>query len=173
MKKRSAAIIAAVLLILAAAIGVLVWINGQENAGRSVERGNLAVTKDGETLAVFTLEDLKAMEAVEVEKTITSASEEDVTGVFRGPSVQTVIDAADSTALDGAAQVLARSEDGFVMGFSVDEVRQGDNIFIACSQDGEDLKSMDEGGAGPLRIVVQADSFGNRSAKYLCELEVE
>ena len=173
MEKRKGLIIAVILILLAAAAGGLAWINSHQNAGIVVERGNLAVTKDGETLAVFTLEELKKMEAVEVEKTITSASEEDVTGVFRGPSVKTVIEAADSTALEDAEQVLARSEDGFVMGFSADEVLQGDNLFVACTQDGEDLKSMDEGGAGPLRIVVQEDTFGNRSAKYLCELEVE
>lgn len=169
--KKTVIIIVAVLAVMAAAIGVLLHINASQ--GLDVERGHVAVTKDGEIVKEFTMEDIEKMDYTEFYKKIVSSSSKNVEGTFRGPDLADVLTAADENILDGAESVIVRSEDDFVSQFSIDEIMEEGNIILAYSIDGESLGDMDNGGSGPYRVVINEDSFGNRSAMYVCELEVE
>ncbi len=169
--KKNIIIIAVILVIMAAAIAILLCINASQ--GTDVERGHVAVTQNGEIVKEFTMEDIEQMEYTEFYKKIVSSSSKDVEGTFRGPTLADVLTAADENILDGAENIIVRSEDDFVSQFSVDEIMQKDNIILAYSVDGESLGDMDNGGSGPYRVVINEDAFGNRSAMYVCELEVE
>ena len=43
---------------------------------------------------------------------------------------------------------------------------------MVYEKDGAPLSSREEGGTGPLRILITDDPFGNRSTKYLAQIEV-
>lgn len=168
LNKRNWLVIAAVLLVLAVCIGVLAIFNAPDE----VESGTLTVVRDAETLGGFTMEQLRDMEYIEVEKKIASSSHANDEGLFRGVPLRAILNAVDETLLDSAAQIVARSEDGYVCAYAAPEVAESDNIFVAYSKDGEGLGTMSGGGSGPLRVIVQDDEFGTRSAKYLYELEI-
>ena len=70
-------------------------------------------------------------------------------------------------------RVVARASDGFAASYDKAEFLQPENILVVYAKDGLPLENAAAGGAGPLRIVVVDDPFGNRCIKHLCELEIE
>lgn len=167
--KKNIIIVIAVLAILAAAVAVLAYLN---RPGELPDTGSVAIKSGGETLAEYTFDDIKAMDYIEVQKEIVSSSFANDEGLFRGVPLRALLASAGAD-LENAAQAVIRSEDGFVAAFPMDEVTESDNIFLAYSKNGEGLGSLDDGGSGPLRIIVTEDPFGNRCAKYVSEIEVK
>lgn len=165
-KKKGAIIVVIVLVVLAAAVSVLAILN---RPGALPESGSVAVTSGGETLRVFTEDELKALPYIEVQKEIVSSSFADDEGLFRGVPLRALL--AEAGAPEGS-QIVVRSEDGYVTAFPADEVYESDNIFLAYSKDGGSLGGKAGGGTGPLRIIVTDDEFGTRCAKYVGEIEV-
>ncbi|MBR6311634.1 MAG: molybdopterin-dependent oxidoreductase [Oscillospiraceae bacterium] len=165
-KRKGVLIVIIVLVVLAAAVSVLAVLN---RPGELPESGSVAVTSGGETLRVFTADELKALPYIEAQKEIVSSSFANDEGLFRGVPLRALL--AEAGAPEGA-QIVVRSEDGYVTAFPADEVYDSDNIFLAYSKDGEGLGSKDKNGTGPLRIVVTDDEFGTRCAKYVSEIEV-
>lgn len=168
-KKRNILIIAAVVVVLAAAITLLAILNAPKDA---VQVGTVTVVKDGQTLRTFTMEEIQALPYVEVEKEISSASFANESGLFRGTPMRTLLEAADANWQIGAVQVVARAQDAFVGAFSAEEVAMDDNVLVVYAKDGESLGTMEQGGSGPLRVIAQRDPYGNRSTRYLYQLEV-
>jgi hypothetical protein len=167
--KKSVLLVCAVLIVLAAAVAVLAWLNYRDDLPDS---GTLAVVCGGETLRTFTLEEIQALPAVEVEKEIVSSSFANDEGLFRGVSLRALLRQA-GVEPDEYSQLIARAEDNFVMAYPMDEITESDDIFLAYEKNGQGLGSLQDGGTGPLRIIVTQDEFGNRCAKYVCELEVK
>ena len=168
MKRRGTIIIISILVLLAAAIAVLVVLNDPGEA----ETGTITIVRGDETVRVFTMEEITAMPYIEVYKKITSSSFKDIEGTFRGVPLRALIESADATLLDGATQIVTRSEDAFATAFSAEEVLESDSVFIAYSLDGESLGTLAGGGTGPFRVIITDDEFGNRSAKYLFKIEI-
>lgn len=169
MKKRSGIWILCILIVLAVCIGLLAWLNAPD---RSPDDGALTVLQDGELLRSFSMDEIYAMDYIEVEKEIVSSSHEDDIGLFRGVPLRDILTAANSGIADSAVQIVARAEDGFVTVYNAEEVFADANIFVSYAKDGRDLGTLQDGGSGPLRVILIADEFGNRSTKYLYELEV-
>lgn len=170
MKRKNIIIVAVIVLVLIAAIAVLVVLNAPKG---EIESGTVSVVSGGETVAQFSMEDLQAMDYVEVEKELVSASYDNDQGVFRGVPLRDVISACDDDLSQDMSQVVVRSEDAFVAAYSADDVMDGDNIFLAYSKNGEGLGNLENGGTGPFRIIVSDDEFGNRCAKYVYEIEIK
>lgn len=167
-KKKSIIIVVAVLVALAAAITVLALLNRPENLP---ETGSITV-KWGESSVTLTMEDIQALDYVEIEKEIVSASFQNDQGVFRGVPLHTLLE-SQGIDLDSSAQAVVRSEDGYVAAYPMDEVTDSDNIILAYAKDGEGLGTKDSGGSGPFRIIIADDEFGNRSAKHVSEIEAK
>jgi len=167
-KKRGVTAVILVLVILAAVVTVLALLN---RPGELPVTGEVSITAGGETLKTYTAEDLRAMPYIEVQKEIVSSSFANDEGLFRGVPLRTLLENAGAD-LSSASQVVVRADDGFVSAFPADEVTESDNVFLCYSKNGEPLGSREEGGSGPFRIIVTEDPFGNRCAKYVCEIEV-
>jgi DMSO/TMAO reductase YedYZ molybdopterin-dependent catalytic subunit len=71
-----------------------------------------------------------------------------------------------------ATQVVIYAQDGYVTAFSMDEITESDNIFLAYSKNGQGLGTLDDGGTGPFRIIIQEDEFGTRSVKYVNQIQL-
>ena len=169
MKKRSTVIIISVLVVLIIAIGVLVQLNKSDTR---VQQGTVAVTMDSKVLAELTMDDISAMEYIEVQKEIVSSNYANDSGLFRGVPLRKLLTEKVPDSLDGSNQIVVYAEDGYVTAFAMDEVTQSDNIFLAYAKDGQSLGTKDDGGSGPFRIVIQEDEFGNRSVKYVSEIQI-
>ncbi|MGI6492551.1 MAG: molybdopterin-dependent oxidoreductase [Pelotomaculum sp.] len=133
----------------------------------------LTVSQDGADLHTFTLEEIKALPSVSVEKSIVSSNHADESGVFTGVPLHDLIKGVDANLLTGERRFITRAEDGYASVFTTREVLEPDNIIIVYDKDGQSLGSYEEGGTGPLRIVIQGDPFGNRSTKYLKQIEIK
>ncbi len=166
-KRRNIIIVVIILILLAAAVTVLSIINRPDELP---ETGTLTVTSGSEILHSFTVEDIRSLPYVEVQKEIVSSSFANDEGLFRGVPLRTLMKAAGAD-LEAVKQIVVRADDGFVSAFPADEITESDNIFLCYSKNGEPLGTRDEGGSGPLRIIVTEDPFGNRCAKYVCEIE--
>lgn len=166
MKKKHIIII---LILMAAIIAVLAWLNRPENQPVS---GQLSITVSGKTVD-YTMEDIKAMPKVEFEKEIVSSSQENQKGMFTGVTLNDLLTAADPDWQKQGTMVVCQAEDGYVSSFDMDEVATDDNIIVAYMIDGKSLGTKEDGGKGPFRIVVRDDEFGTRSTYWLSQIEVQ
>ncbi len=69
-------------------------------------------------------------------------------------------------------QLIVRGIDGYTVAFSIDEVVDEDNIYLAYKMEGKLLKSKEEGGSGPYQLIVRKDQFSQRWCKFVVEMEV-
>ena len=169
MKIKSNLAVLLVLTVLAAVIAILAW----ANAPRGNAEGRIAIVMDGVTLRAWSMQEIKALPAVDVQKTINSASYADDSGNFRCVDLRVLLDLTGEDLLASDARIIARASDGYTASFTADEIRSGGNILVAYAKDGSDLGTMTDGGTGPFRIIIRDDMFGTRGTKYLIEIEIE
>lgn len=167
--KRAVIIVCAVLVVLAAAIGVLAYLN----APKDLEEGQLVLVKGESTLASWTMEELKALPAVETYKEITSSNHAGDSGTFRGVALHTLLGGVGEEALAGVTKVYVYAQDGYTTSYKLSEVSGSDDFLLAYSKDGQGLGTMNNNGTGPLRLVVVSDEFGTRSCKYVYKIEIK
>ncbi|MDO4581365.1 MAG: molybdopterin-dependent oxidoreductase [Bacillota bacterium] len=159
----------AIMIFLAAAIAVLALLN---RPAVDTDAEVLSLVAEGQVLRVYTYGELKELPCVEVEKEIRSAGFKSKEGLWRGVPLRTIF-ADAGIDLSSYKQVVTRADDSFVSAFSVEEVLADDNIFIAYSFNGHDIGGQEDGGDGPLRIVISKDIFGTRSTRWLYQLELQ
>lgn len=158
-----------ILAALAVAIAVLAVLN---RPGAAPVSGELTVVlADGGT-TMLDAAAIAALPVVEIEKEIVSSGAGRESGVFAGVALRTLLAAVDPDWADGAKRIVSRAEDGFVSAFAVEEVAADDNIIVAYLLDGAALAAKADGGSGPFRIIIRDDRFGNRSTRWLSQLEV-
>lgn len=170
MKKSTIGIIA-VVVVLVVVIGIFASMN-RANL-KDINDGSVDVDINGQ-VTTYTIDDLKNMEGVStVHKVIRSGSKADEEADFTGVDVADLLKAVESDCLEGATAVVVTSGDGYATSYSVEEALEDDNVMLIFEQDGAALVPYEEGGNGPLRIVVMKDEFGNRSAMWVTKISVE
>ncbi|MDO4581905.1 MAG: molybdopterin-dependent oxidoreductase [Bacillota bacterium] len=169
MAKKNRLIIA-VLLLLIIAVAILALLNRPE--GQLIS-GQLDIMQDGELLTSYSVAELQSLPASQFEKDILSANFADESGLWSGVALATLLDdAAPGWQDSGCSMIAARAEDGYVIAFDISEALADGNIYICWLLNGEPLGTMDDGGSGPLRVIVREDEFGTRCARWLCRLEL-
>lgn len=68
--------------------------------------------------------------------------------------------------------VVFKSEDGYQTMVSAEDVLMDDNVYVVFERNFERTTSADQGGSGPLEIVIAQDPFSQRWNKYLIEIEI-
>lgn len=170
MSKKAIGIICAVIAALIIACVILVKLNG---SGAAAEPGKITVISGGEAAAVFELQDIQAMERIDIKKHISSGTGDDEDGTFGGTELKNVLEAAGIDLAGDEKSITVKSEDGYTTAFEPDEVMADDCVLLIYEKDGELLKGSAEGGNGPFRIIAVDDAFGTRCAKYVTSIEVE
>jgi DMSO/TMAO reductase YedYZ molybdopterin-dependent catalytic subunit len=189
MTKKKKLSIASIIIIdvivgLAILLGVFTMLNKQDTGldatgpaatlFAGAETGDaFTVIADGKVLKAYTIDDLRSFPAVESEKTIKSGSVEDETGVFKGVPLEDVLDDATTGWRDRYSEFIFRAEDGFVSSVFASDLETDGNVLIVYEKDGAPIPAGADGGKGPLRALVTADPFGNRSAQMLVSVELK
>lgn len=75
--------------------------------------------------------------------------------------------------LENKTSIILSAADGYSVAYSISEVLEDKNVYIAYMEDGQYLGSKDEGGRGPYESIVVSDSFSNRRCKWLTKIEVK
>ena len=159
-----------ILLVLLLALSVLVW---QQSHNRSEESDSIGISQSGQVLHTFTMEEIKAFPPVQLEKSIASGKGENEEGLYTGVPLRVLLDSVDENLIKGSKQIISKASDGFESVYTPEEVLEEKNILVVYAKDGEPLGNASNGGTGPFRILVVNDSSGNRSTKYLNEIEVK
>ena len=138
----------------------------------NAEWGNdtLTFSRGEQIVRVFTIDEIKDMPAINVEKAIISASHANQYGIFTGVALETILDEADENLLKECKKFITKADDGFASVVSTDEILVGANVLVVYEKDGLGLGDYSSGGDGPLRILIVSDDYGNRSTKYLNEI---
>jgi DMSO/TMAO reductase YedYZ molybdopterin-dependent catalytic subunit len=171
MKKSNIVIIVA-LAVLIALVAIIALAN--RNAMRLPgDSAALLVFSESGAHKEYTVDELKELPSAEIEKSIASSKHEDETGVFTGVPLETLLTDADPGWQGKYEEFIFTGEDGFLSSVFASDVKKPENVLVVYAKDGEALKGSDEGGKGPLRIVVVSDTFGNRSAYLLKSIEAK
>ncbi|MDR1797119.1 MAG: molybdopterin-dependent oxidoreductase [Clostridiales Family XIII bacterium] len=168
-KKRTIILLCVVVALAVLLVGlVLAW---RASTGDVVSDGTLRLTAGDTPLKTYTYEEICAFPTASVEKTITSSKEADESGVFTGVPLELLLDDADPGWRGKYTEFLFHASDGFVASVFLSDIEKGENVLVVYEKDGAPLPGPEEGGKGPLRIVVADDPFGNRSAYLLTGVE--
>jgi len=121
----------------------------------------------------FTIEEIKAFPSVSVEKEIVSSKSDDEKGVFSGVALETLIKDVVPDNSKSFSEYIFTAADGFMASIYASDVDKGENVLIVYEKDGKPIKSREDGGHGPLRLIIADDEFGNRNAYYLKIIEAK
>lgn len=174
MKKRSIKmryIVIAAILLLAAA-GTAAFLNSkdrpEENNGEL-----LTISRDGAILAEYTLEQIREMPSKSMEAHLSSGKGQDEDGVYTGVPLLYILNQTDEALIQECTRFIAKAGDAFSSVLSQEDVKESENVLVVYEKDGEALKHFDDGGAGPMRIMVIGDTYGNRSTQFLVEIQCQ
>ena len=168
--KRQSIIILCGFMFLLALVLLLAHLN---RPAQMMQSGTLTISRAGELLGQYTVEELQSLPYVEVEKEIVSSSSTNELGLWRGVPLRDLLNKISPELLSEAQNIYAYAEDAYVSSYRASEVALNDNILVIYAKDGQNLAGHDAGGKGPLRILVTNDAFGNRCIMYLCEIKID
>ncbi|MDR0519309.1 MAG: molybdopterin-dependent oxidoreductase [Clostridiales Family XIII bacterium] len=168
-------IIIIIIAALAAGLAVFAALNRQDagaGSGAIGAAGTFTVIADGGALKTFTVDELKNYGPVTVEKELVSGKHDDESGAFTGVPLESILDDAAAGWRDKYTEFTFRAEDGFISSVFKSDIEKGENVIVAYEQDGRAIPDRADGGKGPLRVIVVADEFGNRSAQMVVSVEL-
>ncbi len=157
---------AALLLIICAAV----WYNlSQQDTG--ADGYTLSIEEEGKVLKTFSLREIEKMDQIQVYANLQSASHENAEGIFQGVELRTLLELADPDLLDRCDTFICTAGDGYSSAISAKEAAEEKNAIVAWAKDGKPFLHFNEGGQGPLRLVMAGDTYGNRSTKFLVRIQ--
>jgi ABC-type thiamin/hydroxymethylpyrimidine transport system permease subunit len=131
---------------------------------------SVTVEAGGNAEIALSRKQLEKMDPVTVKATIVSSSSKDETGTFTGVPVKNVLAAVGENMTGKYKTFVFTSGDGYSAALSAKEINNVNDVLIVYKKNGKYLQNYNEGGAGPLRLLVLSDSYGNRSVKYLVKV---
>lgn len=164
----------AVIVVLFAAAGTAAYMNAA-GTDKTAKGYSLCIsvgdeTKGSRTVKTYTLNEIKKMPAQSFKAEINSSSGEDEEGTYKGVELKYILDSADKKLLKTHDRFILTAGDGFSSAVTAKEVRKDRTVFVVYEKDGKELLHMNEGGKGPMRIVMPKDTYGTRSTQFLVKI---
>lgn len=164
----------AVIVVLFAAAGTAAYMNAA-GTDKTAKGYSLCIsvgdeTKGNRTVKTYTLNEIKKMPAQSFKAEINSSSGEDEEGTYKGVELKYILDSADKKLLKTHDRFILTAGDGFSSAVTAKEVRKDRTVFVVYEKDGKELLHMNEGGKGPMRIVMPKDTYGTRSTQFLVKI---
>lgn len=169
MSNKAIGIVIFILIIL---MGVFAFINRElvKDKRETLEKAEIIVKGDGmEGLIRF--EDIVELGEVEFLATLDTSDTDPEDHSYTGIPLINIIDEV-GIAIKDKKQLIVRGIDGYTVAFSIDELMDEDNIYLAYKMNGKYLDRKERGGSGPYQIVVKKDQFSQRWCKFVVELEI-
>ena len=135
------------------------------------ETGSLAVRAYGVVLAQISLDEIKALPAVNRTMSIHSSSGT-TQHSFTGTLLSNILGLVDADYAGKYSFALAVGVDDYISDIRVEEITAENNVFVMYEDSGEPLTRKD-GAPGAMRIVVIDDTFGQRYTNFLLEIVLE
>ncbi len=160
----SGKMLAAIAGILLLVMGITAFWQGKE---KTEDGTTLTICQDGQPVYSCSLQELMAMESVQVPVKMQSSSKKTEQGRYQGVWLDTLLEQAGAKA---EGTVVLTAGDGYSSAASGEEAGF---ILIAYGVDGDTLGYYEKGGTGPIRAVFTGDVYGNRSVQYLTRIDVK
>ncbi|MFI3174078.1 MAG: molybdopterin-dependent oxidoreductase [Bacillota bacterium] len=173
MKKENK-IAVAILAVLAGVVAVAMGLNKDvaEANKATFENVQINILLDGAEVGLISYDELLALESNEFEAIYDTSNTEPVLESYRGVELKLLLEEF-GIALEDKKAVVLTAVDNYAMAYSVEEVMQDDNVYVAYEREGEAILGKEDGGAGPLQAIVTSDKFSNRRCKWLISVEVQ
>jgi len=145
--------------------------NNDAAAGTDEAGYSISIVKDGKTADKITLEEIKKMQPLNVKLTIRSSSRKDETSVYTGVQAKDILNQADPELLKKYSKFIFTAGDGYSAAFTAKEINRDQDVMLIYSRNGKSLEPYNDGGTGPMRLVVRSDTYGTRSVMYLTKIQ--
>ena len=124
-----------------------------------LENGDALATVDVSTLAAieFTASFIKKGGIVEEH-------------TYKATALNALLESAGATGLDTGVQVVVTARDGYAATFTLEEIQQDDNIYIAGMIDGQMIEGSD--GKPSAKVVVKGDDFSTRWVSDILSIDI-
>ncbi|MGI6727036.1 MAG: molybdopterin-dependent oxidoreductase [Anaerovoracaceae bacterium] len=174
MKKNTKIIIIVIaLLAIVTAIGATYNRQFAKEKMELLKAAEVTILEDGTEAVRLSMEDMKNLSEEDFTANLkSSAMRSPEEHTYTGIALSELIKKA-GVSLEGKSHAVVRSVDGYTVLLKIDEIKEADNIYLTYKDNGDYLGSYeDKDGKGPYMIVIRNDSFSQRWAKYVCEIEV-
>lgn len=161
-----------IILILVIILGVFALMNRElvKDKRGALEMAEIIVKGD-EMESMIKFEDIVELGEVEFLATLDTSDTDPEDYSYTGIPLINLIEEVGISIAD-KRQVIVRGIDGYTVVFSIDEVMDEDNIYLAYKINDRYLDSRERGGSGPYQIIVKKDQFSQRWCKFVVELEI-
>ncbi|OBR90759.1 hypothetical protein CLRAG_34070 [Clostridium ragsdalei P11] len=173
INKRNRNILFVLIMALLLIIGILAYFNHSQMTLKDTSGEKIALKDGKKVIATLNKEIIVSMQAENFSAVIHAGGRPPEKHSYKGISMRKVLERQDKNILNGKKQVVLRGVDGYAVSFSVEEVKEKDNVYLVYKEDGKLLKNRKQGGKGPYMVVPRKDAFGQRWCKYLSEVDVE
>lgn len=173
MKNKKNLILILIIAALAAGTAVFALLNsGNTEAKRESQENAVVTVKQGDITKTFDLEYLKTFEKEEFGATMDTSKTGPEQKSFGGVPLAEVLKAMGFD-LGKAEGVTFTAADGYASAVTAEEARDIENVYIVYERDGKQTLSKQQGGSGPIEIVIRKDQFSQRWCKFLMEIEIK
>ncbi|RBP59676.1 molybdopterin-dependent oxidoreductase-like protein [Alkalibaculum bacchi] len=170
MNKKSIGII---MLILIAIIAIFALVNRGLIKNSQEAHANAEVLITGDNVEdKFTYDQIIKLGEEEFTAIFDSSNTDPEEHKYTGIPLKNLIEEAEIR-LEDKQQVNIRAIDGYTVALKPDEVLEDENVYLAYKQDGEPIKSKEEGGSGPYQVIIRKDAFSQRWCKFVAEIEIK
>jgi hypothetical protein len=164
---KSTRFILVIILVLTTVAAIAIFLNrDQVNRNKELtEEALFVVMENGEEIITFDLSDLQEIGQTDFVATVNSSSSDPQTYTYTGVLMKDIYHYAGIDLADREALVVTAA-DGYVVAVDMNKFLDDDNVYLAYRQDGEWLKSREEGGSGPYMMIIRKDPFSQFWCKY-------
>jgi len=155
--------------VLCMIVGITAFMNANLQTGDS-SGYFLTISRQGETVDVISMEEIMNMESISVETELQSAQYDDERGIYTGVVLTDILALTDADLLSDCTKFITRAGDSYSSALSLEDIADN-NVLVVYKKDGKMLTPFEDGGAGPMRIMILSDTYGNRSTKYLIGID--
>lgn len=126
---------------------------------------------DGEEEKILNIDTVKSIGRDEFEAILDTSTTDPSLHKYTGLELKDIFSHYKIDLEDKKAVILT-GVDGYSVAYSIDEVLEDSNIYLAYMEDGKYLGERKDGGRGPYESIVVSDQFSNRRCKWLIQIEV-
>lgn len=137
-----------------------------------LENAQISLVDGGEEEKILNIESIKSIGQDDFEAILDTSTTDPSLHKYTGLELKDIFSHYDIGLADKKAVILT-GVDGYSVAYSIDEVLEDSNIYLAYMEDGKYLGERKDGGRGPYESIVVSDQFSNRRCKWLIQIEVK
>lgn len=135
--------------------------------GSNLPMGSIAVLKNGTDFAAISVSTIGA--------TALTASFTKKGGVveehaYQVTALSTLLEKSGLAGIDGITQVVITAKDGYAAVFTLEEIQQADNVYLASQIDSQPIKGSD--GKPAAMVLAKGDDFSNRWVNDILKIDI-